>query len=266
MKETQTQRLAREHLTTVVDVAISNIKQIQKWATYIVYAIMGVSYFHQFGYLFKTLYVAEFFSLGTLEGYMHAVTNAVGALLIPVIFDFFTLLLVKAGSTLGLKRWVRKTALCLVAAPVGASAYINFKGSVDPTGKFVPAIGIVYLMVVAFIALTELMRMGSHEIDYPAIQKMEMRAAAHVGGSVEGAAEQEGPAKDLDPMMQLVLMGEAAAKEAVGYDRMTPEQKQGWMRRFNSAKRRMGRELADPVSAVRSTVKEAPVSPAAPRA
>lgn len=75
MRETQTARLAREHLTTVVDVAISNIKQIQKYATLIVYAIMGVSFFHQFSYLFKTFYVAEFFKQGTLEGYMHAVTT-----------------------------------------------------------------------------------------------------------------------------------------------------------------------------------------------
>lgn len=172
------------------------------------------------------------------------------------------MLLVKAGSTLGLKQWVRKTALGLVVAPVGASAYINFQGSVDPMGGFVPAIAIVYLMVVAFIALTELMRMGSHEIDYPAIERMEQRAATHVDGSGEEGTELEAPAKELDPMMKLVLMGEDEAKKLAGYDRLTPEQRQSWTRRFRAAQKRLKQELADPVEAVRSVVSEAPVSPA----
>lgn len=260
--ETQTARLAREHLTTVVDVAISNIRQIQRYATLIVYAIMFVSFFHQFGYLFKTFYVAAFWSLGTLEGYMHAVTNAFGSLVIPIIFDFFTLQLVKAGSTLGLKGWVRKTALGLVVAPVAASGYINFQASVAPDGTFVLAIAIVYLIVVAFLGLTELMRMGSHEIDYAAIERMEKRAASHVDRSSEEPAELEASAKKLDPMMRLALMGETEARELADYDRMTPEQRQSWTRRFKAAQKRLERELADPVAAVRSDMSEAPVSPA----
>ena len=50
--ETQTQKLAREHVSTVADAAISNIRSVQKWCTMIVYGVMIVSYFHQAQYLY----------------------------------------------------------------------------------------------------------------------------------------------------------------------------------------------------------------------
>ena len=73
-------------------------------------------------------------------------------------------------------------------------------------------------------------------------------------------------ATPLDTMSELVLMGESRARELVEYDRMTPEQKQSWMRRFRAAERRMRQELADPVASIRSVGQDAPLSPAAPSA
>lgn len=258
------QKLAQRHVETVADHAISNIEEIRRYATWIVYAVMGASYFHQFAYLFGTLHVREFWAIGTFEGDLHAATYAVGAALIPVIFDFFTIVCVKAISSVALKPWVRKLALALVLAPVGASGYINWNSSIGPKGEFAPAVAIIYLIVVAFIPLVELMRAASHEIDYPAIEKMELKALAQLDSDKDSAPV--APAKEMDPMEELVIRsgGEivAARKLTTEYERMTPGQKQSWSRRFNNAKGRLMSELDDPAASVARSVKGMPVSPA----
>lgn len=259
------QKLAQRHVETIADQSIDTIETIRKYAKWIVYAVMGVSFFHQFAYLFKTLGVKEFWSAGTFEGYLHSVTYAAGAALIPIIFDFFTVICVMAISSVALKTWVRKTALALVLAPVGASGYINWNSSIGPNGEFAPAVAIIYLMVVAFIPLTELMRAASHEIDYPAIEKMELKALAQVEG-MDAVSAPVAPAKELDEMDLLVARFgknlKAAQAASSEYGRLMKEQKQSWSKRFMARAAQAERELADPVTAVGRNVSNAPVSPA----
>lgn len=255
--ETQTQKLAREHVSTIADTAIRNIASIQRLAAFAVYGVLAISYFHQAQYLYAIFRIEWKLSLPVL---MHAITSAVGAALIPIVVDVFIVICTKVVSTVGLRRVAKNTALGLVVVPVAISGYINFRSSISL------AVAVIYLMVVALIPLTELVRALSHEIDYPAIEKMELRTMA----SAESARDEEQPvaevAAPLDPMDELVLKGEARAKELAGYDRMTSEQKQSWSRRFKAAERRMRREMADPVASARSAVKDAPVSPAGPLA
>lgn len=259
------QRLAQRHVETVADHAIINIETIRRYATYIVYAVMGASFFHQFAYLFKTFGVKEFAAMGTFEGWLHAVSYGAGAALIPIIFDFFTVVCVMAVSSAALKIWVRVLALVLVLAPVGASGYINWNSSIGPDGRFAPAIAIIYLMVVALIPLTELMRAASHEIDYPAIEKMELKALAQVEEK-QAVVEPVAPAKVLDEMDLMVLRfgkdlksAQAASSE---YARLDKSQKQSWSKRYVARAALAEQEMADPAAAAGRTVPNAPVSPA----
>lgn len=256
-KETQTQKLARRHVSTIADTAIRNIASIQKMAAFAVYGVLAISYFHQAQYLYSIFQIEWVLSFSAM---MHAITSTVGAILIPIVVDVFVVICTKVVSTVGLRRVAKNTALCLVVVPVAISGYINFKSSISI------AVAIIYLMVVALIPLTELVRALSHEIDYAAIEKMELRTMASaepVSGLEQPVAE---VATSLDPMSELVLVGEARAKEFAGYDRMTPAQKQSWSRRFKAAQRRLEREMADPVASIQSTVGVVPVSPAGPQA
>jgi hypothetical protein len=255
--ETQTQKLAREHVSTVADAAISNIRSVQKWCTMIVYGVMIVSYFHQAQYLYGIFGITWRVEFSTLS---HAITSLVGAILIPVLVDAFTVVCIKVVSTVGLRRAAKNTALCFVVVPTTISGYINFKSSISL------AVAVVYIAVVGMIVFTEVLRALSYEIDYAAIGDLEKRAMANAEPVASGEQPVAGVAAPLDPMVKLVLMGEDEAKELVDYDRMTSEQKQSWSRRFKNAKRRLEQEMADPVTSIRSTVKDAPVSPAGPLA
>src|SRR5690606_36305825 len=70
--ETQTQRLARKHVSTIADTVISNISKIQKLAAFAVYGPLAISYFHQVQYLYTIFLIEWVLSLPVL---MHAITS-----------------------------------------------------------------------------------------------------------------------------------------------------------------------------------------------
>lgn len=267
-QELPSQRIARREVETIADTVLANTDKIRKFLMPMLYGVMGVSFFHQLPYLFKTFEVQGWWHLDTFDGYMHAVAMTVAALAVPLIFDGFTVACVMMISTVGLMLWVRLMALVLVAAPTWASGYVNFKASVGPDGKHSPVVATVFVTIVVFVALIEVLRAASHAIAYGAIKEREQTALLHAVGQDEVPGP-VAPAKELDPMEDLVMRSggdiERAKLLSTEYGLLNPGQKQSWSRRFNNTKGRLARELANPVAAAAATVQNAPVSPAGPR-
>jgi hypothetical protein len=128
------QRFAEAYGNGAVEEMLKTIKLTKRLALFIVIAVMAVSYQHQMHYL------------------MAIGTDIPGSLVIPLIIDAATLLCVKVLGATGMAKTAKMIALGFMLGPVGASAWINFSGSANPT------VGWIYVIVVALIAVVEIIK------------------------------------------------------------------------------------------------------------
>lgn len=259
--KTQAQLLATDRAGKIAHRATRNIEQVQTMAEWTVYGVMAISYVHQAQYLYSIFHIVWG---GGLNETTHAITSTIGALLIPIVFDIFAVICIKASSTVGLAKATQRWGLAFLVIPTSMSGYVNFRSSINL------AVAIIYLMVVGLIPVVEFLKAKMNDVDYDAIDKVERRALAQ-GGDDAVAVETATGAADalpLDPMMALVVLVDGdieKAKAFAEYDKMKPSDKQSWSRRFNNASTKWKAEMADPAAAIAATTSLAPVSPAGPR-
>lgn len=128
------QRFAAEYGSKAVEEMLRTIALTKRIALGIVIAVMAVSFWHQRHYLLS-IRMDQF-----------------GAVIIPLVIDALTIVCVKVLSTTGMHRTAKMLALVFLAMPVAASGYINFVGSATI------AVGFVYLIAVACIPVTEVIK------------------------------------------------------------------------------------------------------------
>ncbi|HEX6970269.1 MAG TPA: DUF2637 domain-containing protein [Micromonosporaceae bacterium] len=131
VEQTPGQRFATEYGSKAVEEMLKTIGLTKRLALGIVVAVMAVSFQHQRHYL------------------LHIGMDQFGAAIIPLVIDALTLLCVKVLSTTGMHRTAKSIALMFLVLPIAASGYINFVGSPNV------AVGVVYLIAVACIAVAE---------------------------------------------------------------------------------------------------------------
>jgi len=128
------QQFAAEYGSKAVEEMLRTIALTKRIALGIVIAVMAVSFQHQRHYLLS-IRMDQF-----------------GAVVIPLVIDALTIVCVKVLSTTGMHRTAKMLALIFLVMPVAASGYINFVGSPNV------AVGIIYLIAVACIPVTEVIK------------------------------------------------------------------------------------------------------------
>lgn len=258
--QTQAQLLATEQAGQLAKESIRNIEAVRRLAQVSVYVVMLISYLHQ------AMYLWDLMGAGFKSG-LHGISGVIGSVLIPIAFDIYSLICIRIGTTIGLRRSTRRWALALLVIPTAMSGYVNVRSSIILENGWI--IASIYIMVVALIPLVEFLRSRTHDIDYDAIDAVERRTMAS-GGVIPEVPEdfgQEAAARPTDPMMALVVASGGdieLAKGMVEYDKMSASDKQSWSRRYKNARARWLSEMADPVQSVRAVSQSAPVSPAGP--
>lgn len=212
---TPARQLALMQAERAADDMMSAIRWAKRLAWLIVLIVMTVSYDHQRTYL-RSIRVPD-----------------LGAVLIPFAFDAGTVLCVMVIGTTAMRQIAKNVALCVVLAPVAASAYINVRASASV------AVAIVYVLVVGLIPAMELIKafMGA---DFSTMTRIESEAFDSVSSR---SREKLSPSRPL----RGVSREEWEARKRAGYHRMTPAEKAAWTR---ARKQRVSRktELAMPVS------------------
>lgn len=237
-QKTQAQILATERAGQVAHRAIKNINTVQKMAEINVYGVMVISYLHQAMYLITLFEVLT--PANNIEEWVHRISGGIGAVLIPIGFDIFAIIAIKTGTTVGLQAGARKWGLGLLVIPSLMSGFVNVKSSLDGYGERGIWIAVIYVFVVALIPIVEFLKSKMQDIDYDAIDAIERRtlASGMAASEVDEAAGVVAPAKDLDPMMHLVVLAGGdieLARKIAKHGEMDQREKQSWTRKFNNA-------------------------------
>lgn len=179
------------------------------------------------------LLVAVAISYDDQRAYLqHIGARLLGQYLIPVAFDAATVVCIMVIGTQAIKRSAKLTALAVIAFPVGASMYLNWKASPNV------AVAVAYVLTVGMIPAIELVRatMGA---DFSAMMDIEER---HFGAATK-RRDKPSPSKPARGMSR----DEWEARKRAGYHEMTPAEKARWTR---DRRKRVSRrtELAMPVS------------------
>ena len=210
---TPAQQLAHMQGERAADDVMSVISGAKIGAWLILLVVVAVSYDDQRSYL------------------AHIGARLLGQLLIPIAFDAATVVCVMVVGTVAMKRSAKITALAVIAFPVGASMYLNWKASPNV------AVAVAYVLVVGLIPAIELLRatMGA---DFSSMMDIEDRLfnAAKTRDKPSFSKPARGMSRD-----------EWEARKRAGYHTMTSAQKAAWTRdRRKRVSRRV--ELATPVS------------------